>query len=42
MHNVYARRSGGFGGGHPPAVEMNKNTANFVHNALAERPVFHV
>jgi len=25
-----------------PAVEMNKNTANFVHNALAERPVFHV
>ena len=26
----------------PPAVEMNKNTANFVHNALAERPVFHV
>lgn len=25
-----------------PAVETNKNTANFVHNALAERPVFHV
>ena len=24
------------------AVESDKNAANFVHNALAERPVFHV